>query len=233
MTVAQMCGRYASFLPPEAIARIFRTVNPLPNVEPNWNMAPTLDAMVVRRHPQTGERHLDLLNWGLLPYWTKGDPKKTRRPINAKAETIGAQSMFREAFARRRCLVPAGAFYEWQPVPGEKAKQPFAIARQDGLSMALAGIWEGWRGEGGEVLRTFAIITTDANRLMAPIHNRMPVILEEADWPLWLGETEDRDPAELLHPAAEDALRVWPVSRAVSNVRNNGPELLESFAQEQ
>jgi putative SOS response-associated peptidase YedK len=221
-----MCGRYASYLPPEAIARIFRTVNPLPNIDPNWNMAPTLDAMVVRRHPQTGERHLDLLNWGLLPYWTKGDPKQARRPINAKAETVATLPTFRDAFARRRCLVPAGAFYEWQRVPGEKTKQPFAIARQDGQPMAFAGIWEGWRGEGGEVLRTFAIVTTDANQVMAPIHNRMPVILEESDWPLWLGEREG-EPGTLLHPAADDVLRVWPVSRAVSNVRNNGPELIE------
>lgn len=222
-----MCGRYASYLPPEAVARIFRTVNPLPNIEPNWNMAPSLDAMVVRRHPQAGERHLDLLNWGLLPYWTKGDPRKARRPINAKAETIATLPTFRDAFARRRCLMPASAFYEWQPVPGQKTKQPFAIARQDGQPMAFAGLWEGWRGEGGEVLRTFAIITTDANQVMTPIHNRMPVILEEADWPLWLGETGGRDLAELLRPAANDVLRLWPVSRAVSNVRNNGPELLE------
>ncbi len=131
--------------------------------------------------------------------------------------------MFRDAFARRRALIPAAAFYEWRSIEGEKAKQPCAIARQDGDPLAFAGIWEGWRGEGGEVLRTFAIITTDANQLLAHIHNRMPVIVEEADWPVWLGETEG-DPAAPFRPAGEDVLRLWTVSRAVNNVRNDGPE---------
>ncbi len=223
-----MCGRFASYLPPEAIAALFRTVNPLPNVAPTWNLAPTRDAMVVRRHPESGQRHLDLLNWGLLPYWTK-DPKQARRPINAKAETVAASGMFRDAFARRRCLVPAGAFFEWRPIAGQKIKQPFAIARQDGKPLALAGIWEGWRGEGGEVVRSFAVITTEANPLMAPIHSRMPVIVEEPDWPVWLGEMEG-DATSLLRPAADDVLRLWPVSRAANNVRNDGPELLDEAA---
>ena len=222
-----MCGRYASFLPPEAIAAMFHTVNPLPNIAPTWNLAPTEDALVVRRNPESGERHLDVLNWGFLPYWTKGDPKKARRPINAKAETVATSGMFRDAFARRRALIPAAAFYEWRSIEGEKVKQPFAIARQDGDPLAFAGIWEGWRGEGGEVLRTFAIITTDANQLMAHVHNRMPVIVEEADWPVWLGETEG-DAASLLRPAGEHVVRLWTVSRAVNNVRNDGPELLDA-----
>src|SRR6185312_14916296 len=101
-----MCGRYASFLPPEATARIFRTVNPLLNLKPSWNVAPTQEAMVVRRHPDSGDRHLDLLKWGLLPGWTK-DPARARRPINARAETIATSGMFRSAFATRRCIVPA------------------------------------------------------------------------------------------------------------------------------
>ena len=223
-----MCGRFASYLPPKAIAALFHTVNPLPNVAPTWNLAPTRDAMVVRRHPESGERHLDLLNWGFLPYWIT-DPKQARRPINAKAETVATSGMFRDAFARRRCLVPAGAFFEWRPIAGQKAKQPFAIARQDGKPLALAGIWEGWRGEGGEVVRSFAIITTEANPLMALIHSRMPVIVEEPDWPAWLSEAEG-DAASLLRPAPEDVLRLWPVGRAVNNVRNDGPELLDEAA---
>lgn len=215
-------------LPPEAIAALFRTVNPLPNVAPTWNMAPTRDALVVRRRPENGQRHLDLLNWGLLPYWTK-DPKQARRPINARAETVATSGMFREAFARRRCLVPAGAFFEWRTIAGEKVKQPFAIGRQDRKPLALARIWEGWRGDDGEVIRSFAILTTEANPLMAAIHRRMPVTLEEPDWPAWLGETEGT-PASLLRPVANDVLRLWPVSRAVNNVRNDGPELLDEAA---
>jgi putative SOS response-associated peptidase YedK len=221
------CGRYASFLPPEAIAAMFHTVNPLPNIAPTWNLAPTEDALVVRRHPGTGERHLDVLNWGFLPYWTKGDPKKARRPISAKAETVATSGMFRDAFARRRALIPAAAFYEWRAIEGEKTKQPFAIARQDGDPLALAGIWDGWRGEGGQVVRSFAIITTNANQLMAHAHNRMPVIVEQADLPIWLGETEG-DLAGLLRPAGADVLGLWTVSRAINNVRNDGPELLDA-----
>ena len=219
-----MCGRYASYLPPDAIAALFRTTNPLPNAKPTWNLAPTQDALVVRRHPQSGERHLDLLNWGFLPYWTK-DAASARRPINARSESIERSSLFRDAFARRRALIPAAAFYEWQPIPGQKQKQPFAVARQDGKPMALAGIWDGWRGPSGEIIRSFAIITTTANALLAPVHDRMPVVVEETDWPAWLGEIE-ANPKALLHPSPENTLRLWPVGNAVSSVRNDGPELL-------
>jgi putative SOS response-associated peptidase YedK len=192
-----MCGRYANYLPPEAIARLFRTVNPLPNVEPTWNLAPSQDAMVVRRRPATGERYLDLLSWGLLPHFTK-EPAHARRPINARAETVATSGMFRSAFAERRCLVPAAAFYEWKAVVG--GKQPYAIARADGQPMAFAGLWEGFRGPEGDVTRTFTIITTDANATMMELHDRMPVVLEQADWPVWLGEVEGNRQA-LLRPA--------------------------------
>jgi putative SOS response-associated peptidase YedK len=218
-----MCGRYASHLPAAAIARLFRTTGPLPNLAPSWNVAPTQSAPVVRRHPETGERRLDLLTWGFMPHWTK-DANAARRPINARAETVAAAPMWRDAFARRRCLVPADAFYEWQA--GPSGKQPYAIARQNGEPMAFAGLWDGWRSPEGEVMRSFAIIVTAANATLAPIHDRMPVILEPADWPVWFGEAEG-DPAALLLPAAEGVVRVWTVGRAVNSPRNNGPELLE------
>jgi putative SOS response-associated peptidase YedK len=222
-----MCGRYASFLPAEAVARLFRTVNPLPNLPPTWNMAPTQDAMVVRRHPESGERHLDLLKWGLLPFFTK-DPIHAKRPINARAETVMTSGMFRTAFARRRCMVPADAFYEWKAIEG--GKQPYAISRRDGQPMAFAGLWEGFKWTDGTVLRTFTIITTSANRMMADLHNRMPVILESQDWSAWLGDVEV-DAATLLRPAGGDVLKVWPVSRQVNSPRNNGAELLEAIGQ--
>jgi putative SOS response-associated peptidase YedK len=221
-----MCGRYASFLPAEALMRIFGTVNPLPNLEPTWNMAPTLDAPVVRLS-KDGERHLDTLKWGLIPYFTK-DLKKARKPINARSETIAKSGMFREAFAKRRCLVPAPVYYEWRDDP--EGKTPFAVARVDGEPVAFGGIWEVWNSPEGEYLRTFATITTDANRLVGQIQDRMPVIIERADWPLWLGEIEG-DPTSLLRPAAEDVLRFWPVDRKVGQVRNDGPELIEPVAE--
>jgi putative SOS response-associated peptidase YedK len=218
----RMCGRYASFLPPELIARLFGTTNALPNLKPTWNMAPTMDAPVVRRHPETGERHLDALTWGFVPAFTKS-LKEARRPVNARAETVRTSGMFRNAFAKRRCLVPAAAFYEWQAGPA--VKTPYAIARTDGDPMAFAGIWEGWRTPEGDILRTFAIVTTTANAQMAALHERMPVILEPADWSAWLGEIE-ANPTTLLRPSPAGILRVWPVDKRVGNVRNDGPELL-------
>lgn len=217
-----MCGRFASTLPPEAIARLFATENPLANFAPNWNLAPSQDAPVVRRNPDSGARHLDLLRWGLLPFFAK-DPKSVHRPINARAETVGGSGMFKAAFARRRCLVPASAFYEWRKRDG--GKHPYAIARADGLPIAFAGIWDGWKAPDGTIERSFAIVTTTANRLMSEIHDRMPVILEPADWPVWLGEAEG-DPAALMRPAAEDVLKLWPVSPKVNSPRNNGADLL-------
>jgi putative SOS response-associated peptidase YedK len=217
-----MCGRYASFLPPDLIARLFGTRNPSPNLKPTWNMAPTMEAPVVRRHPESGERHLDVLTWGFVPSFAKS-LKEARCPVNARAETVAGSGMFRNAFAKRRCLVPAAAFYEWQAGPG--GKTPFAIARADGDPLAFAGIWEGWRSADGDILRTFAILTTTANAQMAVLHDRMPVILEQADWPGWLGETVV-DPATLLRPSAEGVLRMWPVDKRVGNVRNDGPDLL-------
>ena len=190
-----MCGRYASFLPAEAVARLFDSVNCLPKFSPTWNIAPTQDAMVVRRQPETGDRHLDLLQWGLLPYFSK-HPVHARRPINARAETVKTSGMFRSVFSKRRCLVPADAFYEWKPILG--GKHPYAIARQDGQPMAFAGLWEGFRWPDGAVLRTFTIITTYANEIIGELHDRMPVILEPPDWPTWLGEVEG-EPCRLSH----------------------------------
>jgi putative SOS response-associated peptidase YedK len=220
--LSRMCGRYASFLPPDLIARLFGTRNDLPNLRPTWNMAPTMDAPVVRRHPETGDRHLDLLTWGFVPAFTRS-LKEARRPVNARAETVASSGMFRAAFAKRRCIVPADAFYEWQA--GPSGKTPYAIARADGDPLAFAGIWEGWRSPDGPVMRTFAIVTTTANTQMSVLHERMPVILEPPDWPAWLGETNE-NPAPLLRPSPDGVLRMWPVDRRVGNVRNDGPDLL-------
>lgn len=210
-----MCGRFVSRLPPEEIARLFRTTSPVPNIASNWNVAPTQGALVVRHHPATGERRLDVLRWGLVPHFTK-DLKAARKPINVRAETAASSGMFRSAFASRRCIVPADAFYEWRTVPD--GKQPYAVARVDGAPLALAGLWEGWRSGEGETLRTFTMLTTSANATIATLHNRLPVVLEPEDWPVWLGE-EAGDAVTLMRPAPADALRVWPVSRAVNNLQ--------------
>ncbi len=193
-----MCGRFASQLPPEIIRSLFAASGPTPNLAPNWNVAPTNDAMVIRRHPETGERRLDLLKWGLVPSWTN-DLKAARKPINARSETAGSSGMFKGALASRRCLVPMDAFYEWQALPD--GKQPYAIARRDGAPLAMAGIWEGWRRPDGEVLRTFAILTTSANGTMRQLHERMPVILEPDALVGLAGRGRRATPRTLMRPA--------------------------------
>jgi putative SOS response-associated peptidase YedK len=148
---------------------------------------------------------------------------KARKPINARCETVARSPLFKEAFARRRCLVPAAAYYEWRHDPS--GKTPFAIARRDGELVALGGMWEEWRSN-GETLRTFATLTTDANPSLSLIQERMPVIIEKADWKVWLGE-EDGDVSALLRSLPMDRLRIWPVARMVNNVKNDRPELPE------
>jgi putative SOS response-associated peptidase YedK len=195
-------------------------------LRPRWNIGPSQEVAVIRRHPETGLLHEDLLVWGLVPRWTK-DVKAARRPINARAETVRTSPMFRDSFERRRCLVPMDAFYEWS---GERPpKQPWAVARRDGQEMLVAGLWDGWRAPDGSILRSFALITTDANETLRPIHHRMPVIIDPTEVAIWLGDDADAA-AALMRPAPDDVLRAWPVSRAVNDVRRDGPELLEPVA---
>lgn len=223
-----MCGRFVNKSSPRDVGEHFGATPPFPRFPPSWNIAPSQDAPVIRRHPETGARHLDLLTWGLLPHWTR-DEKTARRPINARAETVATSAFFRGAFAARRAIVPADAFYEWKREGDHKQpphKQPYAAARADGAMLAMAGIWEGWRGADGAVVRSFAIITTSANAEMAPIHDRMPVILEQPDWDTWLAG-EPAAAAPLLHPAPAATLRLWPVSRRVNAPSSNDAELLE------
>ena len=173
---------------------LFRTMNGTLNWQPSWNIAPSQAALVVRRHPQTGERHLDARRWGLVPHFTT-DPKGGRKPSNARADTVATVGIFCGAFAARRCLVPASAFYEWMTLPA--GKQPYAFARQDGEPIALGWLWEGWRAPDGETVRTSCLITTAANAIVVPIHDRMLVIFKLVDGSAWLGETGG-DPTELL-----------------------------------
>jgi putative SOS response-associated peptidase YedK len=182
-----MCGRYASILPPKLIARVFGATGPLPNYEITWNMAPTKSAPIVLVDPEAGGRRIEVAKWGLVPFFTK-DLAKARKPINARCETVARTPMFKEAFARRRCLVPLAAYYEWRHDP--TGKTPFAIARKDGEPIAFGGMWDEWCSPDGETLRTFATMTTEANSELALIQDRMPVMIEKDDWALWLGEAE-------------------------------------------
>src|ERR1700723_296507 len=224
-----MCGRVKLSTDLGEIRIAFRIPpeRPAPNFAPSWNVAPTDPLPIVRYDAKEGHRALDLMRWGLIPYWAK-DMKVGFASINAMAETVDTKSAFREAFKRRRCLVPVDSFYEWQNT-GPKEKQPYAIALADRGIMALAGLWENWKSPGGEWVRSFTIITTTPNELCAPIHNRMPVILPSEAWPAWLGEEAagPTQPKARRAPSPADRMTCWPGSARVGNVKNNDPSLVE------
>ncbi len=218
-----MCGRYVITTAPEAIRRLFATVGFPPNFPPHYNAAPGQDLPVIRLHPETGERILGLLRWGLIPYWSK-DPKIAWKCINARGESVKTTSAFRDAYKSRRCLVPAEAFFEWKA--DGKAKQPYAIALRSREPFAFAGLWENWKDpKTNEWLRTFTILTTQPNELVAPLHDRMPVMLAPESYDRWLGQ--EPDPAELIRSYPADEMITWPVSVRVNTPKNDDPAILD------
>jgi putative SOS response-associated peptidase YedK len=225
-----MCGRVKLEGDFSELKIVFRIPpdHPAPNYAPSWNVAPTDKLPIVRYNPKTEARALDLMRWGLVPYWAK-DIKIGVSTINAMAETVDTKPMFRDAFKRRRCLVPVEAYYEWKKLDA-KIKQPYAFALAAGGVMALAGLWETWKSPAEELVRSFTIVTTTPNAMCAEIHNRMPVILPPSAWPTWLAE-ESVDRPEmlktLLAPYPADDMAMWPVDKRVGNVRNNDPSLIE------
>jgi putative SOS response-associated peptidase YedK len=216
-----MCGRFATTLPSDAMARLFaaRPANNLPDV-PNYNVCPTTQVHVVL----SGDagRKLTPMRWGFLPHWYKS---KTAGPllINARAETIAEKPAFRAAVRDRRCLIVATGFYEWtKNEAGERL--PWYINRRDNAPIALAGIWQSWGRD--DPFPTCAIVTTKANGTLSAIHHRMPLILEPDAWPLWLGEAGS-GAATLMLPGANDLLTFHRVDRAVNSNRANGAQLVE------
>ncbi|MEI8057091.1 MAG: SOS response-associated peptidase [Actinomycetes bacterium] len=248
-----MCGRYAASRSPDDLVEEF-DIAALPEVRlaPDWNVAPTKDVyVVVERRPRDSEgvpsaaveptRQLQVMRWGLVPGWAK-DPAIGSRMINARMETVLEKPAFKRAFAKRRCLVPADGYYEWYtPIDGPKGrggrplKQPFYIHPADGGVLAMAGIFEFWRDptrtedDPRAWLMTTAVLTTDAEDAVGQIHDRMPLFVEREHWDDWLDPDIDgstSDLADLLIPASTGKLDAYPVSTAVNNVRNNGPDLI-------
>jgi len=220
-----MCGRYVLYGPEATLIENFE-VRELPRLAPRYNIAPAADILVVLRGASS-ERIARVMRWGLVPAWAK-DPAIGARLNNARAETVDAKPAFRSAFRSRRCLIPANGFYEWQASAGPKArKQPWYVSPAGAPFFAFAGLMERW-GPREAPLYTACIVTTEANALMAPIHDRMPVILAREAWNAWLDPaTPAADAKALLRPAPAAAMRAWPVSLAVSNARNEGAQLIE------
>jgi putative SOS response-associated peptidase YedK len=212
-----MCGRYLLTTPVDALSQLFRFTQ-RPNLGPRYNIAPTQDVPIVRRTRAGEGRELLLVRWGLVPYWAD-DVKVGNRLINARAETLERTPAFREAFQRRRCLVPADGFFEW--LKQGKTRQPLLIRRKDQAPFAFAGLWERWRQPDGQILRSCTIVTCPANALVAPIHDRMPVILGPGDLERWLDP--EAGGVELLRPCPDHWLQAYEVDPRVNSPANDDP----------
>jgi putative SOS response-associated peptidase YedK len=223
-----MCGRFTQQRPSAELAALFAAEDLAESPGGRFNLAPQQAGLVVVERDDL-RRAIVPYRWGLIPSWAK-DARMGSRLINARAETVATTPAFRASFARRRCIVPADGFYEWERMTPE-IRQPNLVRRVDGRPMAFAGLWSTWRDPGepdAEPVRTFTIITTTANATLAPIHDRMPAILLPSAWEAWLAPTP-AEPGELLAllaPAPDDILERFPVSRRVNSVRNEGPELV-------
>jgi putative SOS response-associated peptidase YedK len=222
-----MCGRYTLSSPTDDIALLFDLPELLP-VIPRYNLAPTQEAAVVRVPAPGAPRQLVPLRWGLIPYWAK-EASIGNRMINARAESVAEKPAYKWSFKKKRCLIPADGFYEWKKEG--KAKQPYLIHRQDGKPFAFAGLWSTWvdREHGGTPVETFTILTTDANDLMRPLHDRMPVIVAPENFDLWL-DPKVEDPAKLqplLVPHASEGFEAFPVSRNVNSPAHDAADCIE------
>ena len=220
-----MCGRFTQQRPASELAEIFAAEPLVEDPGARYNVAPTDDALVVVQREE--RRAITAYRWGLVPHWSR-DLKGGSRMFNARAETLTTSPAFRDAFKRRRCLVPVDSFYEWKREGS--IRQPFNIVRDDGRPLALAGLWAGWKDPETELVRrTFTIVTTTPNEAIADLHDRMPVIIPDGAWDRWLDPAPD-DPSELLallQPTDDIALRIYAVNRDVNDVRRDGPELVE------
>jgi putative SOS response-associated peptidase YedK len=219
-----MCGRFTQERPASELAEIFAAEPLVEDPGPRFNVAPTDEALVVVQRDD--RRAITAYRWGLIPHWAD-NAKAGSRMFNARAETLTSSPAFGDSLRRKRCLVPVEAFYEWRREG--TIRQPYTIGRADGRPLVLAGLWDGWRDPEAEaVRRTFTIVTTSPNETMAAIHNRMPVMLDEADWATWLDPrpTDLGELLALLQPHDGPDLAITPVSQLVNNVRNDGPELV-------
>jgi putative SOS response-associated peptidase YedK len=217
-----MCGRTTLIADARAVADLF-DLAVVPELFPRYNVAPTQSILAVRL--ADGRREAVTLRWGLIPSWSK-DSAGAARLINARSETVADKPAFRSAFRKRRCLVPADGFFEWQPQP--RGKQPFLFRRPDGGLFAIAGLWENWTAPNGNTFETCALLTTEANAVVRPLHERMPVLVGVGDFERWFNPAAaPGDLLPLLRSAADDLLTAQPVQPFVNNARHEGPRCVE------
>jgi putative SOS response-associated peptidase YedK len=221
-----MCGRYTLTTSVDVLAEEFEITSLLPEVPARYNVAPTQEVAAVL--VDDDERHLEMLKWGLIPSWAD-DPSMGSRMINARSETAAEKPSFRGAFKKRRCLIVADGFYEWQKVNG--GKQPYYIRMEDGSPFAFAGLWESW-DKYGEEIRSCTILTTEANHLVGEVHHRMPVILPPENYEVWLDpDMREAEPLlDLLRPYPDEEMEAYPVSRFVNSPSNDDERCVESVA---
>lgn len=223
-----MCGRFTLTVDAHQIREAFPWVTVPEELQPRYNMAPSQPIAVI---PNDGKNELTYYSWGLVPFWAK-DPSIGNRMINARAETLDEKPSFKNAFRRRRCLVLADGFYEWKAEPGSKTKTPMYIHLKDQRPFAFAGLWERWNPPDGSELLSCTIITTEPNQLVADLHNRMPVILPEDKYPLWLetGEVNTKQLKSILVPYPAEEMSYYPVSTYVNNPANESPICIERIS---
>jgi putative SOS response-associated peptidase YedK len=221
-----MCGRFVLMTPGKDLAERFG-LEEIPDLEPRYNIARTQMVAIIRLNPETLQRRLVIVKWGLIPFWAK-DKSIGNRLINARAESASGKPAFRSAFKSKRCLVPADGYYEWKKMKGGQ-KQPYLARNADGSPFAFAGLWEKWQAPEDQIIESCTILTTDANDLTQPIHDRMPVILKRGEYDLWL-DPEVKDPnllKPLLRPYPSEEMTVEPVSPKVNKATYDAPDCVE------
>ena len=219
-----MCGRFGLTRPDKLDLQRVGITESAPLV-PRFNIPPSSDILVVRE--RKGVTEAEMIRWGLVPSWAK-DPSIGNRMANVRSDTALEKSSFRAAMQKRRCLIPADVFYEWQDVPGQKRRKPYAVALRDGEIFALGGIWEAWRAkESGEWVITCAILTTEPNELLAPIHDRMPVMIRPDDYRAWLDQsTTTGDVRDLVSPFSANEMRTWEISLLVNDPKTDDARVI-------
>ncbi len=221
-----MCGRFTLFAPEKELAERFGVSAPGRSLVPRYNIAPSQPVAAVRAAPEGSGRELVLLRWGLIPSWAK-DPSIGNRMINARSETAAEKPAFRSAIRRRRCLVPASGFYEWKRTGS--GKRPYFARVRGGAPFGMAGLWERWEAADGSAVESCTILTTDANGLLAPVHDRMPAIVPPGEYDRWLAPavTDPGEVAPILAPFPEGQMEAWPVSTRVNRPTEDDPRLID------